>query len=44
MFWEQLVTLYMSIRTVGNTENFGLFNNTFPNNDTGAGVLSLCRQ
>jgi hypothetical protein len=41
MFWEQFVTLYMSIRAVGNTENLGLFNNTFPNNGTGAGVSSL---
>jgi hypothetical protein len=39
MFWEQLLTL--SIRTVGNRENFGLFNNTFPNNGIGAGVSSL---
>jgi hypothetical protein len=41
MFWEQLVTLYISIRTVGNTENFGLFNNTFSNNGSDAGVSSL---
>ena len=40
-FWEQLVTLYISIRTVGNTENFGLFNNAFSNNGADAGVSSL---
>jgi len=40
MFWEQLVTLYISVRTVRNTENFGLFN-TFSNNRVDAGVSSL---
>jgi hypothetical protein len=41
MFWEQLVTLCMSIGTAGNSENGGLFNNTFSSNSAGAGLSRL---